>query len=250
VQIGCACVNNYMHRTKCAHTWFLQKMSVVFMQYRDESAETGKLMNRWSPSVNIKCEVCNVPLSKSFCQTLLEEVAKVDDTAKQVLHSMTNHEIVALKVARVPKPGTSVNTAVRNKGGGMVRTTRTLTAADVADFEPTDREFRQVGKRSEPTTGVSTPQDPGSWSGKEVRVWHEIYGDQNSKGFWTRGEVHEYISAEDRNKCTKCKKQCSCKKHSRGMYRFTIPRPSRRHINEGFKVDDYFSDGDDTVELV
>ena len=65
----------------------------------------------------------------------------------------------------------------------------------------------------------------------------------NEEKTWKRGKVHEYISANERNKSCGCTDAvCGCPRHLRGMYRYTID-------GEEWDEHDYFSDDDVTVKI-
>lgn len=80
----------------------------------------------------------------------------------------------------------------------------------------------------------------GSMAGKRGRAWVE-----EGKNEWIPIRVHEYVPADERNKkirreCTDA--VCTCLKRTKGMYRFT-------YSEGGEEMEDYFSDGDETIKV-
>ena len=79
-------------------------------------------------------------------------------------------------------------------------------------------------------------------AGKRGRAWREEEGRKNE---WFPIQVHEYTSADERNKKIRraCKDAvCTCLKRTRGMYRYT-------YSEFGDEMEDYFSEGDETVQV-
>ena len=79
---------------------------------------------------------------------------------------------------------------------------------------------------------------PGMFANSKAKFWVE----DGKKSRWVEGEMHEYISAEDRNRnsCVCNNAICSCLKRFKGMYKIT-------YTDHGEDVEDYCSDFDDTV---
>ena len=80
--------------------------------------------------------------------------------------------------------------------------------------------------------------EPGMFANSKAKFW--VDDGKNSK--WIEGEMHEYYSAEYRNRksCVCSNAVCSCVKRSKGMYRIT-------YKDNGEEVEDNCSDYDDTV---
>jgi hypothetical protein len=80
------------------------------------------------------------------------------------------------------------------------------------------------------------------FANSKAKFWVDDGKKSKRKPLWVEGKMHEYYSAEDRNRnsCVCSNAVCSCMNWSKGMYRIT-------YKHHGEEVVDYCSDYDDTV---
>lgn len=249
VDIGCNCRNDSRMCRGCAQKWFLKRITIQLAQHKPEHVRHDEVVNEWMPGVTATCEICKHALSPSFCETLLKTSAISDHAspsismlAKKLSSDKGKTEPVAVKISAVPG---YKRVAVYTRGRPGKRGKR-FSSFSHYRYIPERQVFSQLGKRSREYAKRSLNQNllehsiwqpklkAGRFEHKEAMFWM----DDSKK--WARGRVHEYVCADDRNKCGCRQSVCICPKYERGMYRYTV---------DGTDVDEYFSDDDRTVKI-
>lgn len=245
VNIGCTCAEHSILCRTCAHQWFGKHIIIELKQHRPDNVTHDDTVDEWLPGVSAQCEICKSRLSSAYSKQLLSELASSETTSKAV-------EKLADKVNSVTPTPVSVRISeVPGIRQVPIYTTGKGKQRSVVGF----RSIREricglsLGRRSRKNKKRRSQHSEGNANscttfenGTKALFW--VKKNTNEKGRWLSGLIHEFVSAEERNSGCCSDAVCTCPKHSRGMYRYTIDA-----IDDNISVASYFSEYDNTVKV-
>ena len=249
VKTGCNCTSR-MH-LDCAKKWYASRIQLVFSQVKLPEDEVGVVHDRWIASTTATCEVCTHKVSLRFAQTVM---ASIENPGIQKLHGhIVNMEAVNIKIGKVPghtivrrqiscsasgcRPHRYYDHVIRERVSMRCagkRTQKSYATAQAREGNPSLRSSSASVFHNSPWDGY----EPGMFANSKAKFWVE----DGKKSKWVEGKMHEYYSAEYRNResCVCSNAICSCMKRSKGKYRIM-------YKDHGEEVEDYCSDYDDSV---
>lgn len=254
VETGCNCTSR-MH-PECAKKWYTSRIQLVFSQVKLPEDEVSVVHDRWIATTTATCEVCTHKVSLRFAQTVMASIDNNPGIRKLHGH-IVNMEAVSIKCSKVPgntivrrqiscsaskcRPHRYYDHVTRERVSMWCvgkRTQKSYAPAQAREGNPSLRSSSASLFHDSPWDGY----EPGMFANSKAKFWVEDDGIK-SKSKWVEGNMHEYTSAEDRNRnsCVCRNAICSCMKRSKGKYRITY----KDHGTE--MVNDYCSDYDDTV---
>ena len=254
VKTGCNCTSR-MH-LDCAKKWYTSRIQLVFSQVKLPEDAVSVVHDRWIATTTATCEVCTHNVSLRFAQTVMASIE--NNPGIQKLHGhIVNKEAVSIKFAKVPghtivrrqitcsksgcRPHQYYDHVIRDRVSMRCagkRTQKSFAPAQAREGNPSLRSSSASLFHNSPWDGY----EPGMFANSKAKFWVDDGKKSKRKPLWVEGKMHEYYSAEDRNRnsCVCSNAVCSCMNRSKGMYRIT-------YKHHGEEVVDYCSDYDDTV---